>query len=95
MRGVPTVRYQGRTTLLAETEQRVDFTRRWSAIAFGGVAKAFDDVGEASEADLVYGVGGGFRYLIARKFKLRMGVDIARGPEKWAYYIVFGNTWGR
>jgi hypothetical protein len=43
----------------------------------------------------VYGVGGGFRYLIARKFKLRMGVDIARGPEKWAYYIVFGNTWGR
>jgi hypothetical protein len=35
----------------------------------------------------------GFRYLLARKFKLRVGVDIARGPEDFAYYIVFGSNW--
>jgi hypothetical protein len=95
MRGVPTVRYQGRTVLLVETEQRWDVTRRWSLVAFGGLAKAFDHWSEAGDAELVYGYGSGFRYLIARKFKLRVGLDVARGPEEWAYYIVFGSAWKR
>jgi hypothetical protein len=37
--------------------------------------------------------GAGFRYKIARLLGLRMGVDVARGPEEWAFYIVFGNAW--
>jgi hypothetical protein len=37
--------------------------------------------------------GAGFRYMVARKFKLRMGVDLAKGPDTWAYYIVFGTSW--
>jgi len=24
---------------------------------------------------------------------LRMGIDIAKGPDTWAYYIVFGSNW--
>ena len=48
------------------------------------------------EDDNWYWAGGvGFRYLIARLFKLRMGVDIARGPDQFAYYIVFGHYWDR
>ena len=93
LRGVPAARYQGTITLVAETEQRIDLTRRWSAVAFGGVGKAFDAWGEADQSDLVYGAGGGFRYLAARQFNLRMGIDIARGPEEWAWYIVFGSAW--
>jgi hypothetical protein len=95
MRGVPSARYQGRTTILVETEQRWDVTRRWSLVLFGGLAKAFDRCSEASDAQLVHSYGSGFRYLIARKFKLRVGVDVARGPEDWAYYIVFGSAWKR
>jgi hypothetical protein len=95
MRGVPSARYQGRTVVLVETEQRWDVTRRWSLVLFGGLAKAFDDWSEAGEAKLVGSGGGGFRYLIARKLKLRVGVDLARGPEDWAYYIVFGSAWKR
>jgi len=34
--------------------------------------------------------GGGFRYLTAREFGLQMGFDVARGPEEWAIYVVFG-----
>ncbi|MBP2689588.1 MAG: hypothetical protein H6Q83_1775, partial [Deltaproteobacteria bacterium] len=26
-------------------------------------------------------------------FGLQMGVDVARGPEQWAIYVVFGNSW--
>lgn len=95
MRGVPAARYQGRTDVLMETDQRIDFTRRWSVVLFGGLGKAFDDYADFGDAKLVYGYGAGFRYLVARKFKLRMGVDLAHGPEDWAYYIVFGSAWSR
>ena len=37
--------------------------------------------------------GAGFRYKIARLLGLQMGVDVARGPEDWAFYIVFGSAW--
>jgi hypothetical protein len=95
MRGIPLARYQGRTTLILETEQRFDVTRRWSAMAILGLAKAFDSYDEFADEDLLYTYGTGFRYLLARQFKLRMGVDVARGPEVWAYYIVFGSAWTR
>jgi hypothetical protein len=95
MRGIPLARYQGRTTYILETEQRFDVTRRWSAMAILGLAKAFDSYDEFADADLLYTYGTGFRYLVARQLKLRMGVDVARGPEVWAYYIVFGSAWTR
>lgn len=93
MRGIPTNRYQGQADLLTEAELRWDFSRRWSLMGFGGTGKAFDDWSDFGEATWAYSYGTGFRYLMARKFGLRMGIDIARGPEQWAYYIVFGSSW--
>lgn len=29
----------------------------------------------------------------AREFGLQMGVDVARSPEQWATYVVFGKSW--
>ena len=95
LRGVPTGRYQGNATLLSEVETRWDFYRRWSAVFFGGTGLAYDNWGNMFENPLIYSYGTGFRYLIARKFGLRMGADVARGPEKFAYYIVFGSSWFR
>jgi hypothetical protein len=93
LRGIPTIRYQGNAVLVTEGELRWDFYRRWSIMGFGGVGKAFNDWSEIGSAPLEYSVGSGFRYLLARKFKLRVGVDVAKGPEEWAYYIVFGSNW--
>lgn len=93
MRGVPAARYQGMADALTEAELRWDFYKRWSAVGFGGTGKAFDYWNEFKDAELVYTFGTGFRYLIARKFGLRMGMDVARGPEQWAYYIIFGSSW--
>lgn len=95
LRGVPMGRYQGKTSLVTEGELRWDVYRRWSLMAYGGVASAFDDWDNAFAKPIVYSYGSGFRYLLARKFKLRMGVDVAKGPEDWAYYIVFGSNWLR
>ncbi|HET6995562.1 MAG TPA: hypothetical protein VFI06_11305 [Chitinophagaceae bacterium] len=93
MRGVPAARYQGNATLLSEGELRWDVVKRWSAVFFGGAGKAFDGWSALNDADWVWSYGTGFRYLLARKFKLRVGIDLAHGPGTWAYYIVFGSNW--
>ncbi|MBF4492307.1 BamA/TamA family outer membrane protein [Flavobacterium sp. JLP] len=95
LRGIPMGRYQGKTSLVAEAEFRWDFYKRWSIMGYAGGANAFDDWDQAFDKPLEYSYGTGFRYLLARKFKLRMGVDVAKGPEDWAYYIVFGSNWLR
>jgi hypothetical protein len=95
LRGIPVMRYQGNVISVVEAEVRWDFKPRWSAVAFGGTSKAYDSWSEFSDSDYRSSGGAGFRYLMARKFKLRMGVDVARGPEDWAYYIVMGSAWVR
>ncbi|WP_057938906.1 BamA/TamA family outer membrane protein [Algoriphagus resistens] len=93
LRGVPAARYQGDQTYLLETEQRYDLTQRWSLIGFVGAAKALPDKVSFSDADLVYNYGTGFRYLIARKFGVRTGIDVAWSNEDFGWYIVFGSAW--
>ena len=95
MRGVPAARYQGETTFLLETEQRFDFKNRWSLVAFLGAGKAIMEDNSFGETETVISYGGGFRYLIARIFGIRAGIDIARGPDNFAWYIVFGHNWNR
>jgi hypothetical protein len=89
------MRYQGDIVSVVEAEFRWDFKPRWSLVAFAGTSKAYDSWSEFSDSAYRTSGGTGFRYLMARKFKLRMGVDIARGPEDWAYYIVMGSSWVR
>src|SRR5688572_1099171 len=93
LRGIPVARYQGNIFSVLEGEIRWDFVPRWSAVFFGGTGKAYDTWSEFDDSDYESSGGIGFRYLMARKFKLRMGVDVARGPEQWAYYIVMGSAW--
>jgi len=95
LRGIPAARYQGKTSIVTEAELRWDVYRRWSVMGYGGLASAFNDWDKAFAKPVVYSYGTGFRYLLARKFKLRMGVDVAKGPEEWAYYVVFGSNWLR
>ncbi len=95
LRGLPAMRYQGETTLIAETEQRVDLNFRWSVLGFAGVGKAIEFDESYSDGTTVYNVGAGFRYLLARAFKLRTGIDVAMGPDSFGWYIVFGHNWNR
>jgi hypothetical protein len=95
MRGVPAVRYQGATIVLTETEQRIDFNRRWSMVVFGGLGKAMMPDQDFGDTELVYNYGGGFRYLMARAFGIRAGIDVAMGPDSFGWYIVFGHNWNR
>ena len=95
MRGIPVMRYQGEITALAETEQHFNITRRWSVLGFGGYGRTFFYSNDRKQGANAWNAGVGFRYLIARLLGLRMGIDVARGPEDWAFYVVFGSAWLR
>jgi len=92
LRGVPALRYQGTAVLSFEGELRWNFTERWSLVGFGGLGQAVDSTADfGGESETIFSGGGGFRYLISRVFGLRVGVDIAQGPEETAVYIQIGN----
>ncbi len=93
LRGVPALRYQGDFIMLAETEQLFNITPRWGILGFTGIGAAFNSIEKMKSDEVVWNVGGGFRYLIARLLGVKMGVDIARGPEDWAFYVVLGTAW--
>ena len=95
MRGIPAMRYQGDLTTLIETEHSFTITPRWSVVGFAGAGTAFRNIDDLTVDEVAWSAGAGFRYLIARLFGLKMGLDVARGPEEWAVYVVFGSSWLR
>lgn len=95
MRGIPAMRYQGNRVGTVEAELRWQFHGRWSVVAFGGGGRARLDDGLASGTQDAGAGGLGFRYEIARKFGMHVGIDVARGPEDTAVYIQVGSAWSR
>ncbi len=93
LRGVAALRYQGQLTALFETEQQFAISKRWDLIGFTGIGAAFKNVENMNNDGIVWNAGGGFRYLIARVLGMKMGLDIARGPEDWAFYVTAGTSW--
>ena len=64
-------------------------------VAFGGIGKAYPEISEFADVDLAYSYGTGFRYYLAKKFGLHMGLDFAWGPDDFAFYVTFGSGWMR
>ncbi|WP_213306941.1 BamA/TamA family outer membrane protein [Paraburkholderia sacchari] len=93
LRGVSQARFQDRNQLTAELELRYYLTPRWSVLGFGGVGRAYGNLHSFSDAPTAFGIGTGFRYLIARKLGLTMGIDVAHGPGQNAFYIQVGSAW--
>lgn len=92
MRGIKAMRYQGEQTALGEVELSWVFKPRWTLVGFAGAGKAFGS-SEAKDSDLIISRGLGMRYLLASKLGLKMGIDIAKGPEDTAFYITAGSAW--
>jgi outer membrane protein assembly factor BamA len=93
LRGIPAMRYQGKSVVTAEVEYLWGFTPRWSLALFGGVGNTTDINALRGEGQTVGAGGVGFRYRLARKQGLQAGIDIARGPEDTAVYLTVGSAW--
>jgi len=98
IRGIANKRYQGQHVVEGETELNWRVYDRWHLIGFIGSGKAFGQNKlkqkvDFSDAKWRSSEGIGFRYEIARKFGLQVGVDVAWGPEDTAFYITVGSAW--
>ncbi len=99
LRGLPIMAVQGEHIASSELELVYGVTHRWDILAFGGVGKAFGtnqfNTADQSFSDSKdnYTGGMGFRYLVASKFGLKVGVDIATSEYDDAFYIQIGSAW--
>ena len=93
LRGIPALRYQGESVVTAEIELRWDFHPRISAVGFVGAGRAADEIGNIADAESRVAGGIGLRYLFASLLGLRLGIDVARGPEDTAVYLTIGHNW--
>jgi hypothetical protein len=93
MRGIPALRYQNESTAVISTELRWSIFGRWAAVGFIGAAATRGDllIFEDESGIVAGGVGG--RFLFRPQDSLWVGIDVARGPEETALYIVMGHKW--
>ncbi|WP_203218760.1 hypothetical protein [Vibrio sp. S11_S32] len=86
MRGTARYRYQGDYISTVQSQLMWQVASRWTVQGFVGVGSAGDNFDDLyHESEWAYGVC--FRYLIARRFGLRTGVDIAFSDDDSAFYF--------
>ena len=93
LRGIPAYRYQDDVALMGEVEATWQVVPRWSILGFVGSGRAADSLDQLGSETGRHTYGTGFRYLIARKYGVHSGVDVARGPEETYVYIQIGSAW--
>jgi outer membrane protein assembly factor BamA len=95
LRGVPAMRYQGDSVAQIETELRWQFWKRFSLVGFVGTGAAWNNFEHFNSTDSVVTGGTGFRYELARKYGIHMGLDVAFGPDNTAIYVQVGSAWAK
>jgi hypothetical protein len=95
LRGVTAMRYMGDYVADEELELRWQFWRRFSLVGFTGLGAAWNDFAKYQDQLKVVSGGVGFRYEIARRYGLHMGMDVAFGPNQPAIYVQVGSAWFR
>lgn len=98
LRGLPSYEYVGQNAVIGEVEARYEVLHRNWIVGFSGTGKAFGTYssdGDVTFADapspVTYGLG--YRYGIAKKFKMLAGFDVARSGNDNAFYITVGSAW--
>lgn len=92
LKGIPVMRYQGDSAVSLDGEIRWNVWKRWWLVGFAGAGWTEDAPGLSKEGESVHAGGFGFRYLLARRLGLQAGVDVAKGPEEYAIYVVAGSS---
>lgn len=95
LRGVQALKFQGAGAAEVEAEIRWQIGARYSVVGFAGVGEVRTEIEVANRKESVTAGGAGFRYLIARRYGMHLGIDIAGGADDTVLYVVFGNAWLR
>ena len=93
LRGIPAMRYQAKTAGVVEIEGRYNFGEKWAGVVFAGAG--FTDSGDSilDTDDTKNAFGVGLRFRAIKEQNVWLGLDIAKGPEEYAWYIQMGHPW--
>lgn len=90
LRGISRYRYQGDDVSTVQTQLAWQMSSRWIVLGFVGAGSAADSTSELyRSAEVAW--GSGIRYLIAREYGLRTGVDVAFSDNEQAVYFNVGS----
>ncbi|MEZ9189269.1 glyceraldehyde-3-phosphate dehydrogenase [Vibrio crassostreae 9ZC13] len=90
LRGVSSYRYQGDEIETIQGQLTYSITHRWKVSGFYGSGVAKQDNGISHDSTVNAG-GVGFRYQIARRYGLHLGMDYAQSHEERAIYFNVGS----
>lgn len=93
LRGIPAMRYQAKSTVVIETEHLFNVSKRWGVVGFTGIGSTLSSVDINENNELVWNAGAGVRFLAIKTMGIKLGADMARGPEEWAFYLSVGSAW--
>ena len=95
LRGIPAMRYQGKSAGEIEIEGRWNIFPRWAIVGFAGtgVVHSREIMDLKIVKDDIFAGGAGVRYFMMRDLGLWLGLDVARGPEEWYGYVTVGQAW--
>jgi hypothetical protein len=93
LRGIAALRYQGESAGAVEVEGRYNFAKRWSAVAFAGAGFAEARFPVADTEDDIRAYGAGVRFQALKEQNVWLELDLAKGPEDYAFYIQVGHPW--
>ncbi len=95
LRGVPAMRYQGKSAGEIEAEGRWNISDRWALLGFAGTGSVHsrEISGVKIVKDDIFTYGAGVRYFLMRDMGLWLGADYAQGPEDGYGYITVGQAW--
>lgn len=88
LRGVSSFRYQGDEIETLQGQLTYSINHRWKVSGFYGSGKATE---RADQTNKVNAGGVGFRYQIARRYGLHLGMDYAQSHEERAIYFNVGS----
>nr|WP_282437211.1 BamA/TamA family outer membrane protein [Vibrio amylolyticus] len=90
LRGVSAFRYQDNYVSAIQSQLMWHIDNRWTISGFTGVGSASNEVdGLYDDSHVAYGAG--FRYLIARRYGIHMGMDFAFSEDDNAFYFNVGS----
>ena len=90
LRGISRYRYQGDAVSTVQMQLAWQVTPRWILQGFVGAGSAADNTSDLYR-DVEVAWGSGFRYLIAREYGLRTGIDVAFSDNEQAVYFNVGS----
>lgn len=95
IRGYSQGKFRDNQTYTLQTEYRHRFKNRWGFVAFAGIAAAVPDISGLLSTQYLPGVGAGVRFMLIRKMKMNIGIDVGVGREDWSLTFRIGEAFSR